>query len=130
VGDRLPKFTEEQSRLVKGSFDFMGLNHYGSYYARHGGVTPTDYNNDHLVSVLTTNKEGHTIGPVAESSWLYVHPAGFRGILNWIHNRYDKPKIYVLENGVSVPNEDNKLLDDALHDQFRIDYFESYIQAM
>lgn len=32
VGDRLPKFTPEQSKLLKGSFDFWGLNHYTSMY--------------------------------------------------------------------------------------------------
>ena len=33
VKDRLPKFTEEQSMLVKGSFDFIGLNYYTAFYA-------------------------------------------------------------------------------------------------
>ena len=33
VEDRLPKFTKEQSKLVKGSFDFIGLNYYTAYYA-------------------------------------------------------------------------------------------------
>jgi len=33
VGNRLPKFTEEQSKLVKGSFDFLGLNYYTTNYA-------------------------------------------------------------------------------------------------
>lgn len=33
VGDRLPRFTKEQSKLVKGAFDFIGLNYYTTYYA-------------------------------------------------------------------------------------------------
>ena len=33
VGSRLPKFTKEQAKLVKGSFDFIGLNYYTSNYA-------------------------------------------------------------------------------------------------
>ena len=33
VKDRLPKFTKEQSKLVKGAFDFIGLNYYTAYYA-------------------------------------------------------------------------------------------------
>lgn len=32
VGDRLPKFKKEQSKLLKGSFDFIGLNYYTSNY--------------------------------------------------------------------------------------------------
>lgn len=33
VGARLPKFTTEQAMLLKGSFDFIGLNYYSSAYA-------------------------------------------------------------------------------------------------
>lgn len=31
IGDRLPNFTEEQSALVKGSYDLLMLNYYASY---------------------------------------------------------------------------------------------------
>lgn len=34
VGNRLPKFTKEETKLVKGSFDFLGLNYYTAYYAK------------------------------------------------------------------------------------------------
>ncbi|KAK3224019.1 hypothetical protein Dsin_011044 [Dipteronia sinensis] len=33
AGRRLPKFTEDQSKLLKGSFDFLGLNYYSTQYA-------------------------------------------------------------------------------------------------
>jgi len=33
LGSRLPKFSKYQAKLVKGSFDFIGLNYYTSYYA-------------------------------------------------------------------------------------------------
>lgn len=33
VGNRLPKFTRDQAKLVKGSFDFLGLNYYTANYA-------------------------------------------------------------------------------------------------
>ncbi|KAA8549583.1 hypothetical protein F0562_001399 [Nyssa sinensis] len=33
VGNRLPKFTKEQSKMLKGSFDFIGLNYYTTNYA-------------------------------------------------------------------------------------------------
>lgn len=32
VGDRLPKFTHEQSKLIKDSYDFIGLNYYTANY--------------------------------------------------------------------------------------------------
>ncbi|ESQ46378.1 hypothetical protein EUTSA_v10000681mg, partial [Eutrema salsugineum] len=33
VGDRLPKFTSQESALVRGSLDFLGLNYYVTQYA-------------------------------------------------------------------------------------------------
>lgn len=33
VGNRLPEFTKEEADMVKGSFDFLGVNYYGALYA-------------------------------------------------------------------------------------------------
>ncbi|KAI9165284.1 hypothetical protein LWI28_011025 [Acer negundo] len=33
VRERLPKFTKKQTRMVKGSFDFIGINYYTTIYA-------------------------------------------------------------------------------------------------
>ncbi|KAG6501759.1 hypothetical protein ZIOFF_041642 [Zingiber officinale] len=32
VGNRLPKFTKKQSKMVKGSYDFIGVNYYTARY--------------------------------------------------------------------------------------------------
>lgn len=32
VGERLPKFSQEQSAMLKGSTDFIGLNYYTANY--------------------------------------------------------------------------------------------------
>jgi beta-glucosidase/6-phospho-beta-glucosidase/beta-galactosidase len=49
VGNRLPRFTKGQSDLVKGSFDFIGLNYYTANYADNlppsNGLN-TSYNTD------------------------------------------------------------------------------------
>lgn len=52
VGSRLPKFSKYQAKLVRGSFDFIGLNYYTSSYATNAPelskVKPS-YNTDPLV---------------------------------------------------------------------------------
>ncbi|CAN1158071.1 Beta-glucosidase 24 [Linum perenne] len=36
VGNRLPKFSKKESKMLKGSFDFVGLNYYSSMYVTSG----------------------------------------------------------------------------------------------
>jgi len=59
LGNRLPEFTREESRQLKGSFDFLGLNYYSSFYAAHAphqlGVRPA-LQTDSLVNVTSNNQ--------------------------------------------------------------------------
>jgi beta-glucosidase len=59
VGERLPNFTEEQSRLVQGSADVVGINHYTTYYVKnYENLTHMSYANDwhaQLVCTYTLN---------------------------------------------------------------------------
>lgn len=41
VHDRLPKFTKREVKIVKGGFDFIGVNHYTSYYMFNPNWTET-----------------------------------------------------------------------------------------
>ena len=46
LGPRLPKFTEEESHLLKKSYDFLGLNYYTGYYVKN--VNDDDFDQVHL----------------------------------------------------------------------------------
>ncbi len=105
---RLPTFTEEEAAMVKGSVDYIGINQYTTYYIMNTSSPGGDWESDPHTYETNINASLHTIGPVAESSWLNVYPEGIRGAINWVNNRYSKPLIYIFENGVSVPGE-NKL---------------------
>jgi beta-glucosidase len=54
VGDRLPKFTKEESTLLKGSFDFIGLNYYTSTYVSDAPQLRTVANESSTTDSLTT----------------------------------------------------------------------------
>jgi beta-glucosidase len=70
LGDRLPKFTPEESALLKGSSDFYGMNTYTSDYIRDKHSPPEE--GDYLGNVIVTKvgADGKPLGPQAESFWL------------------------------------------------------------
>jgi len=137
VGYRLPIFTKEQQTQLKGSWDFFGLNHYTTKWVADNDGEPEctgtdcDWFTDQYTNTSPKNQHNGTmIGVKAESDWLYVVPWGIRKMLHWVKSRYGNPPIYVTENGVDVPNENDKPLDEALADMFRVDFYKYYIGNM
>lgn len=130
LGPRLPKFSVEERGLVQGSNDFYGMNHYTSDFvrARKGVPAEDDYNGN--LEVLKINKSGDSIGPETQCAWLRPHPSGFRKLLKWISDRYDRPPIYVTENGTSIKGENDLPVEQILQDDFRADYFRGYVNAL
>ncbi|PON69726.1 Glycoside hydrolase [Parasponia andersonii] len=126
VGNRLPKFTKEETKLVKGSFDFLGLNYYTANYAanvpRPKNVENASYLTDARTS-LTTTRNGVPIGPKAASDWLRVYPVGFYNLLQYTKRKYKNPLIYITENGVDEFNNPKLPLQQSLIDNQRIDYY-------
>ncbi|XP_004301037.1 PREDICTED: beta-glucosidase 27-like [Fragaria vesca subsp. vesca] len=76
VKERLPCFTEEEKSLVKGSFDFIGINYYTT---RYGKNDPASQANDDLATSSETNANGVLIGPPAEGSvYIFSYPQGLQ----------------------------------------------------
>ncbi|KAG6632544.1 beta-glucosidase 24-like [Carya illinoinensis] len=123
-GNRLPKFTPKQSKLVKGSYDFIGLNYYTANYV---ADAPEDksLNKSYLTDPLvnkTGSRNGVLIGPQAGSSWLYVYPKGIYDLLVYTKTEYGDPEIYITENGVNEVKNASLPIKEALVDTHRIDY--------
>ncbi|KAL3427950.1 Beta-glucosidase 1B 3 [Phlyctema vagabunda] len=128
LGDRLPRFTPEESKLVLGSSDFYGMNSYTTFYIRHLDTPPHIDDHSGNVEKLDTNKQGVSRGPESDTYWLRTCPWGFRKLLNWIWKRYGVP-IYITENGTTAKGETGPT-EEALNDKFRIEFFEGYINAL
>ncbi|KAF0910477.1 hypothetical protein E2562_002933 [Oryza meyeriana var. granulata] len=132
VGNRLLEFTKEQSEMVKGAFDFIGLNYYSSSYA--GNVPPSygpnsSYNTD-FQARITGSRNGTLIGPQAASSWLHIYPQGFHELLLYIKENYGNAIIYITENGVDEVNNKTMPLKEALKDDTRIEYYHKHLLAL
>ncbi|XP_017483825.1 PREDICTED: myrosinase 1 isoform X2 [Rhagoletis zephyria] len=119
---RLPEFTADEVRRIRGTADFFGINSYTSKR-----VTKNDHNNSNNFPIPSFN---HDMGVIEDqdpnwtgsgSAWLKVVPKGMYNLLMWIMKEYNNPPIIVTENGVSDVG--------GLADYKRVDYINSYLSV-
>ncbi|KAK4760164.1 hypothetical protein SAY87_023296 [Trapa incisa] len=132
VGDRLPKFTDADKSLVKGAFDFIGINYYSSGYAKDASkapkANPPSYSTDSLMTETGVDVNGVQLGKVAEGvSWLYDYPQGLEKLLGYFREKYGNPKVYITENGITESNVKDRPLNVALNDPHRIDCIKKHL---
>lgn len=97
---RLVDLTTEEIELIKGTADFLGVNHYTTASCSHIGDEEIHpglfyYADADASCVSDFTEEG------AASFWLKVIPSGFRKALNWIKDQYNNPEVIITENGFS-----------------------------
>ncbi|KAF2286392.1 hypothetical protein GH714_016671 [Hevea brasiliensis] len=75
VGDRLPKFSEEDKELLWNSIDCVGLNHYTSRFINHVTDSPEEsfYHKAQKIERLAEWEEGEPIGMDDEDSNAPLH---------------------------------------------------------
>ncbi|KAE9600235.1 hypothetical protein Lal_00045859 [Lupinus albus] len=130
VGNRLPKFTEKEVKLVKGSFDFIGINQYTTYYMydpHQSKPKVPGYQQDWNAGFAYA-KNGKPVGPRAYSYWLYNVPWGMYKSLTYIKERYGNPTVILSENGMDYAG--NVTFSEALHDTKRINYYKGYLSQL
>uniref|UniRef100_A0A7N2LCL9 Uncharacterized protein n=1 Tax=Quercus lobata TaxID=97700 RepID=A0A7N2LCL9_QUELO len=138
VGTRLLIFTESQSKMLKGSLDFLGVNYYTARYADDSTSSSSvnlSYTTDSHVN-LTTEKDGILIGqPVFSLSlshtaadWLFIYPRGIRELMLYINKKYNNPPIFITENGVA--DNGSLPIQEALNDSLRINYYHSHLSNL
>lgn len=130
VGSRLPKFTEDEKKMLMQSSDFHFVNHYSTSFAYAVKSSGEGWFADQHVA--TTNKDisGQLIGPQGGSEWLNLVPWGFYKMLAWNSERYGNPPIIVTENGCDILGESLLPLTEALNDTFRVNYLKTYIEQL
>ncbi|KAL8137421.1 hypothetical protein V2J09_003422 [Rumex salicifolius] len=134
VNDRLPKISPEMAKLLKGSLDFVGINHYTTLYARDDKTKFSkfvlhDAYSDSAV-ITTPYKSGVPIGHRAASWWLHVVPWGIRKLAVYIKDNYGNPPMVITENGIDEANRPHMFMDDALQDEQRILYHRDYLSNL
>ncbi|CAN7084103.1 unnamed protein product, partial [Brassica oleracea var. botrytis] len=128
VGNRLPKFTPQESKLVKGSLDFLGLNYYVTQYATNA---PRSTQPNVITDARVTLGYYRNRVPIGVQAPSFVYyPPGIRQILNYIKNKYGNPLTYITENGVADLDTGNLTLPDALADNGRIQNHCSHLSCL
>ncbi|KAK7244329.1 hypothetical protein RIF29_39149 [Crotalaria pallida] len=133
LGNQLPRFSPKENSLLKGSLDFVGINHYGSLYAKdcyHSACAPGA---DHLIRgfVETSGmRDGIPIGDPTGMTRFFVVPRGMEKIVDYIKIRYHNMVMYITENGYSSPPKQIVTMQDFLEDFKRIEYHEAYLEAL
>nr|XP_060626823.1 klotho isoform X1 [Anolis sagrei ordinatus] len=113
-GPHLPYFTEEEKRLIRGSYDFLALSHYTTFLVSSEKETPKQYNNllEIQMQVDITWVKSPNKNPVV--------PWGLRKLLNWVKFKYGDVPIYIIASGI----DDKQNVDE---DKLRMYYIENYI---
>ena len=95
---RLPHFSDEDSAMILGSSDFLGINFYTTNYAY---PEISDLEDVSWTADQDVGNYQDEYWYAAGSSWLKVTPWGIRQALNWASSQYGAPDIYITENGFS-----------------------------
>ncbi|XP_065212470.1 myrosinase 1-like [Planococcus citri] len=116
---RLPTFTPEEIEEIKGTYDFLAMNHYTSRLST-SGIDPKEkarFRDANFIDFIDEN------WPVSSSSeWFKVVPWGFRQMFLWLKKEYDNPPVFITENGYCDSGQ--------ITDIDRINYFKDYIGEM
>ncbi|KAI8897251.1 coniferrin beta glucosidase [Globomyces pollinis-pini] len=129
----LPKFSEEQKKLLKGSTDFIAVNHYTANYIGKWGYKGQGFEDGNPFMRFSRgffDKNGNRLGNRGAPKWLFNAPWAFEKSLDYITKQYGNRDIYVTENGFSVFEEPWMSVELALKDTARVDYHHHYLAAM
>ncbi|KAI4382167.1 hypothetical protein MLD38_008165 [Melastoma candidum] len=131
AGLRIPTFTTLESRLLKGSLDFIGLNYYSVMYVEDDpgslNTSPRDLLADSGVAIKGLHRNMSSAGRGLETSSFYefpVTPWGLQLLLEFIKQDYGNPPIFIHENG------QRSVRNSSLEDWSRVELLRGYIGGL
>ncbi|XP_052191896.1 beta-glucosidase 11-like isoform X3 [Diospyros lotus] len=121
AGTRIPAFTKSESKQVKGSIDFLGLNHYFTLYVKDRSSSLEKNNRDYHADMAaqTIYVQGDT-----PSDEYPITPSGLAGTLEYYKQFYGNLPIYIHENGQKTRR------NSTLNDTARVEYLHVFIGSV
>jgi beta-glucosidase len=105
-----PHMEQGDMALISAPLDFLGINYYNRFWAS-ASVPP--------------QQPPRPFG-VTDMGW-EIYPDGLRELLVGLHDDYDLPPIYIMENGMA--NID-AVVDGKVNDHARIAFLRSHLEAL
>ncbi|KAL6314521.1 hypothetical protein AAG906_026857 [Vitis piasezkii] len=132
LGENMPKFSPDELKKIKGSIDFIGINHYSSLYAENCSYSPSKLGCQAIKGFVYTTgeRDGVPIGEETAIPRFYVVPSGLEKLIDYLKTRYNNKPIFVTENGLSQmdqPEERDRVL---LNDTKRVEYHKGYLSSL
>ncbi|POY93614.1 6-phospho-beta-glucosidase [Staphylococcus pseudintermedius] len=112
----------DEEILREGVVDYIGFSYYMSTVVKHD--TQTGVSNNIINSGLPNSVENPHI-KISEWGWA-IDPEGLRYTLNVLYERYQVP-LFIVENGFGAID---KVENNQIHDDYRINYLREHIEAM
>ncbi|XP_054787681.1 beta-glucosidase 46-like [Prosopis cineraria] len=135
IGHDLPKFSKQEvEKLKKNVIDFIGVNHYTSYYAKDCmfsecepglGASKTEG-----FALYAHHRNGILLGGKTSVDWLYVHPQGMEKMVTYIKERYNNLPMFITENGYGDMEAPNSTTTDIINDVERVSYLSGYLNSL
>ncbi|XP_015577222.2 beta-glucosidase 11 isoform X1 [Ricinus communis] len=120
AGSRLPAFTNYESKQVKGSFDFVGVNHYCTVNIKDNSSALESKDRDFMADMAL--EIVNWLNPSATE--FPIRPWGLQLVLEYFKQVYGNPPIYIHENGQRTER------NSSLEDISRVEYIHSYIGSL
>ncbi|KAK9166267.1 hypothetical protein Scep_001458 [Stephania cephalantha] len=126
VGSRLPFFTENDSKQLKISCDFIGLNHYFEFHVGDLPITFSKYGNDYVRDISVRGLFSKSL--LQRDSTSSSNPRSLQRLLEYVNVKYKNPAVVIHENGFRSDGDNCNA--QALNDTERIEYLQSYIGSL
>ncbi|KAM5588639.1 beta-glucosidase 47-like [Rosa sericea] len=134
LGADLPVFSKFDLVMLKNGLDFIGINHYTSFYSKDCMFSPCEpgpgASRTEGYALRTAQKDGVYIGEPTSVDWIYVYPQGMEKMVTYIKERYNNTPMFITENGYGVEENPNSTNEELIHDVKRVEYMRSYLRAL
>ncbi|XP_020089298.1 beta-glucosidase 31-like [Ananas comosus] len=136
VGSRLPSFSKEESKRLRGSFDFIGFNHYIVFYVQADlstlNLKERDYYADAAVKLSLLNGNSvkkQDILRMKKTPEMASTPWALRKMLEHLKVNYRNPPVVIHENGAGSL-VDPKTIANEKPDYFRVEFLQDYLESV